>query len=177
MTSRRALTPLFLLAPAVAACSFSVSSGGPDYEKLESAIADELNASYEPIGRQVDSVDCPRLKDTPKSGDTFICKADLSGNPVRVQVTVTDDKNNVDFATMDTAYDLSNLSQQLAKEISADRGFAVTVTCGEGVKVVEAGKSFECTAADRRGDTRPVKVTAGGVDTSDRWELVGVDDE
>lgn len=169
-------TPLVLafLVPAIASCQFSMSAGGPDYEKLETAIADKLNESYSGLNHEVDGVDCPRQRETPKSGDTFICKADLNGSPVRVQVTVSDDDQNVDFKTMDTVYDLSVTAQGLTKEISKDRGFAVTVTCGEGLKVVEIGKSFECTAADRRGDTRPVKVTAGAVGTPDRWELVGV---
>lgn len=165
---------LMILIPALVGCSFSFSAGGPDYEGLQKAIAAELNESYKPMGRHVDAVDCPRQSGKLAAGDTFICKADLEGNPVRVQVTLTDDEN-ADFKTMDTVYDLSATATDLARQISQDQGFAVTVTCGDGVKVVEVGQSFECVAADRRGDTRPVKVTAGAVDQDDKWELLEVD--
>jgi len=148
-----------------------MSAGGPDYAKLESHITDKLNDTYSDISRQVADVDCPRQSDL-KSGDSFICNADVDGSTVRVQVTATDDDNHVDFHTLDTVFDLQRTASGLAREISEDRGFAVTVTCGEGLKVVEVGGSFECTAADRSGDTRAVKITAGGPDNGDRWEII-----
>ncbi|MCB1292012.1 MAG: DUF4333 domain-containing protein [Mycobacterium sp.] len=172
MRSLNSPLALLLLIPAMAGCQFSMSAGGPDYKKLENAISDNLNENYQTFNKQVSGVDCPRQSETPKTGDTFICKADLDGTPVRVLVTVKDDEQNVDFSTMDTVYDLSTVAQRLTQEISADRGFAVMVTCGEGLKVVEIGQSFECTAADRNGDTRQVKVTAGAVDAPDRWEII-----
>lgn len=173
MPNRSRLT-LLMLPVALAGCSFSMSAGGPDYAKLEGAITDELNANYQKIDREVSEVECVRPANAPKAGDTFICNADVDGSTVRVQVVVSDDEENVEYSTLDVLYDLTQTAQGLTKEISADRGFAVTVTCGEGLKVVEVGDSFECTAADRRGDTRPVKVTAGGIDEDDRWELIGV---
>lgn len=163
-----------MLPAALAGCSFSLSAGGPDYAKLESAITDELNTNYQKIDREVSEVDCDKPEKAPKAGDTFLCNADVDGSTVRVNVVVSDDEENLEFKTLDVVFDLSQTAQGLAKEISADRGFAVTVTCGEGLKVVEAGESFECTAADRSGDTRPVKVTAGDVGEEDRWELIGV---
>lgn len=156
----------------MAACQFSASVGGPDYAKLEKGITDELNNSYKDISREVSDVACPRPSDL-KPGDTFICKADVDGNTVRVLVTAKDDKGNVDFKTLDTVFDLKRTEEALAGEISRDRGFDVTLDCGSGLKVVEIGQSFECTAADPRGDTRTVKVTAGAPGESDRWEIVG----
>lgn len=178
MTPRRPKPSLSLFAAAAVAagatgCSFSASVGGPDYQKLEAGITDELNKSYSSISRQVSDVDCPRQASTPKPGDSFICTADLDDNPVRVQVKVEDDQQNVTFSTLDVVYDLSETAKGLARDISEDRGFAVTVTCGDGLKVVEVGQTFECTAADRRGDTRTVQVTAGAVGADDRWEIVG----
>ncbi len=161
-----------LLAPALASCSFSFSAGGPDYTKLEKAITDKLNESYAPISRQVSSVDCP-TDGTPKTGDTFVCNADIDGNKVRVQAKVTDDKGNVDFSTLDSVFDLERTAKGLSQEISKDQGFAVTVTCGKGLKVVEIGKPFECEAADPQGVTRTVKVTAGAPGESDHWEILG----
>lgn len=162
---------LVLLAFALSSCSFNFSAGGPDYEKLESGISDELNAAYSKMSRQVSSVDCPRQPDTPKAGDTFVCTADVQGNDVRVEVELADDKS-ADFSTLDVLFDLPDTAEGLAREISAEHGFDVTVTCGKGLEVVAIGESFECTAADGAGDTRTVKVTAGEVGAEDSWELV-----
>lgn len=162
-----------MVAPVVAGCQFSFSAGGPDYEKLETAIADELNTQYSAIDRQVDTVECPRPSESPKAGSSFNCVADLEGNDVRVEVKFTDDDYNVDFATLDVVYDLAETSKGLSEDVSQDYGFEVTVQCGEGLKVVAVGESFECEAADPRGDTRPVRVTAGGPDGQDTWEVVG----
>jgi Domain of unknown function (DUF4333) len=92
-------------APALASCHVSVSAGGPDYTKLQTASTDELNKSYTAISRQVSGVDCP-TDSKPKTGETFICNADVDGNTVRVQAKVTDDDGNVDFRTLDTLFDL-----------------------------------------------------------------------
>ena len=151
-----------LLASSLAGCSFSFSAGGPDYEKLQQGIADELNSTYSSIDQEVTAVDCPKQSEL-KTGDTFICTADLDGQDVRVEVTATDDDGNVNFSTLDIVYD---------QDITEDRGFDVTVDCGDGIEVVAIGESFECTAADRRGDTRQVQVTAGDVGEGDSWEII-----
>ncbi|AFM17347.1 hypothetical protein Mycch_2575 [Mycolicibacterium chubuense NBB4] len=168
----RPLLGLVVVSAAVAACQFSASVGGPDYAKLEKGIADELNNSYKEISRQVSGVACPKPSEL-KSGDTLICKADVDGNTVRVLATATDDEGNVDFKTLDTVFDLERTAGSLAGDISRDRGFDVTVDCGSGLKVVEIGQSFECTAADPQGNTRTVKLTAGAPGENDRWEIVG----
>ncbi len=162
---------LLLLAFALSSCSFNFSAGGPDYEKLESGITDELNAAYSKMSRQVSSVDCPRQANTPKAGDTFVCTADVEGNDVRVEVKLADDEG-ANFSTLDVLFDLPDTAKGLAREISAEQGFDVTVSCGKGLQVVAIGESFECTAANEAGDTRTVKVTAGEVGGEDRWELV-----
>jgi hypothetical protein len=162
---------LLLLAFALSSCSFSFSAGGPDYEKLESGITDELNAAYAKMSRKVSSVDCPRQPETPKAGDTFVCTADVEGNDVRVEVELADDES-ADFSTLDVLFDLPDTAEGLARAISAEHGFDVTVACGEGLEVVAIGQSFECIAADGAGDTRTVKVTAGEVGAEDQWELV-----
>ncbi len=162
-----------LLVPIAAGCQFSFSSGGPDYEKLETAIADELNKQYAPMSRQVSTVECPRPSSSPKAGSTFNCIADLDGNDVRVEVTFTDDDYNVNYSTLDVVFDLAETGKGLSDEVSEDYGFDIRVRCGSGLKVVAVGESFECEAADRRGDTRTVIVTAGGPDSDDTWEVVG----
>ncbi|HEY9267170.1 MAG TPA: DUF4333 domain-containing protein [Mycobacterium sp.] len=172
MTASRPVLALCVLVPLVAGCQFSFSSGGPDYGKLETAIADELNTQYTAISRRVTAVECPRPSSPPKAGSTFNCIADLDGNDVRVEVEFTDDDYNVDFATLDSVYDLAKTGEGLSGEVSKDYGFDVTVRCGDGLKVVAVGESFECEATDGRGDTRPVKVTAGGPDGKDTWEVI-----
>lgn len=164
---------LAVTVPMLSGCQFSMSAGGPDYAKLESAIADELNGEYKALSRQVSSVECPRPAEVPKAGDELTCVADLDGNDVRVRANFTDDDYNVDFATIDTVYDLNDTAAGLAKQISAEYGFDVDVECGRGLKVVEVGQAFECSATDPQGATRSVKVTAGGAGDKDKWEIVG----
>ncbi|MBX7453014.1 DUF4333 domain-containing protein [Mycolicibacterium sp. 3033] len=168
----RALAALAAPLPVLAACHFSVSAGGPDYPKLESAIADELNSQYRPLARQVSSVECPRPEQPPKAGDTLTCIADLDGRDVRVVATFTDGDNNVDFRTIDTVYDLADTEATLAEQISARYGFDVTVECGDGLEIVESGHTFECSATDPRGATRSVQVTAGSAGENDSWRIV-----
>jgi hypothetical protein len=172
MTHRRSPLMLLLLGPALAGCQFSFSAGGPDYEKLENAITDELNKNYATISREVSAVDCPRPSQAPKAGDTFICNADVDGHNVRVEATVTDADYNIDFHTRDVVYNLPDTGSTLTEALSDEYDFAVTVACGDGLRVVEAGHSFECTATDPTGDTRTVKVTAGAVGEDDQWEVV-----
>lgn len=170
--SRPVLAVLTLTIPALAGCQFSFSAGGPDYDKLETTMADELNSQYESISQRVAEVRCPRPDETPKSGDTITCVADLDGQDVRVDATFTSDDYDVNFATVDTVYDLRDTAAGLAEDISAEYGFDVRVECGDGIKIVEVGSTFECEAADRSGDTRPVVVTAGGPDENDQWEVL-----
>lgn len=162
--------------PVVAGCQASVGTGGFDYAQLEQAITDELNAHYKELDRQVSGVDCPRQQQTPEAGDTFVCKADLDGNPVRVQVTIAEGEaegeGKADFKTMDKVFDLQRTAADLEGQISAQAGFPVTVTCGDGLKIVEIAQSFECEAADPQGDTRTVRVTVGPVGGEDSWEIV-----
>ena len=154
----------------LSACSFSV--GGLDYEKLESKITEELNNSYSSINQKVSSVDCPEQSSGPKAGDTFECNAEVGGQTVRVDVTVKDDDYNVEYKTKDTLYELPTVASTLSDEVSKQVDFPVSVDCGEGLKSVEVGQTFDCTAADPEGTERTVRVTAKPVDEEDSWELV-----
>lgn len=161
------------LLASVAACHFSVSVGGPNYEKLESDIHDKLTKEYTELGHTPSAVDCPRLKPAPKTGDSFICTTtvdDQSNLKVRIEVTVGEN-DTVSYRTLDTVYDLKIVAGKLSPDVSKDQGFPVTVDCGEGVKVVAVGKSFDCTATDRSGNTRTLRVTADP-DEGSRWQLL-----
>lgn len=174
-TSPGRITAALLLvsgAALVSACSFSASVGGLDYDKLKTAITDELNKSYSSVGQKVSSIDCPEQSPAPKKGDKFTCTAEVSGQKVRVETTVTDDDYNVNFSTIDTLYDLNKTGSSLSDELSAQLGFPVTVDCGEGLKAVEVGKTLDCTAVDDAGDERTVRLTAAPIGEEDKWELV-----
>lgn len=167
--------PALLLAGTVLvlpACQMSVSTGGLDYDKLETAITDELNTTYQPIDQQVSSLECPRKSPPPGTGDKLVCTAEVGGQTVRVEATVTDDDYNVDFVTLDTLYNLPDTAAALSEEISNQVGFPVTVTCGAGLRAVEVGKFLDCTAADEAGVERTVRVTAAPVGENDEWELL-----
>jgi hypothetical protein len=120
----------------------------------------------------VSNVECPRPPTAPKTGESLTCNADVEGHPVRVEVKVRDEDYNVDFSTLDAVFDLEDAGWTLTQQVSAELGFPVTVLCGEGLKVVAIGGSLECTAADSDGDERTVRLTAGGVDDGDHWEVL-----
>jgi hypothetical protein len=166
---------LLLAASALSGCQLSLGSGGLDYDKLEGAITTELNNNYAAISRHVAGVDCPHQAQDPKAGDALICNADLEGQTVRVRATVSDENYNVKFDTLDAVYDLSAAGGRLSQGISEEYGFDVAVTCGDSLRVVEIGRSFECTATDPTGDTRTVRVTAAAVGEDDQWEVLGQD--
>lgn len=155
-----------------AGCQFSFSVGGPDYAKLESAIAEELNEQYTSIDRRVTGVECPRPSGEPKAGESLTCEADLDGEAVRVGVTFTDDDYNADYETLDTVFDLTDLADGLARDMSDQLGFDVTVDCGKGIRVVPVGDTLDCEAADPRGDVRGVRVTAAAPGERESWKLI-----
>jgi hypothetical protein len=161
-----------LLASPLAACQFSASTGGLDYSKLETAITDELNKSYSSISQKVSSVDCPEQSPGPGKGDKFVCTAEVAGEKVRVETTVTDDDYNVHFGTIDTLYDLPQTATSLTGDLSDQLGFPVTVDCGEGLKAVEVGKTLDCAATSAEGGERTVRLTAAPIGEADKWELV-----
>jgi len=172
--SRKHTAPALLLscgaALVLSACSFSM--GGLDYDKLQTTITDELNTSYSSMDQKVSSVECPEQSPSPKAGDTFDCTAKVGDQTVRVAVDVKDDDYNVNYKTKDTLYELPTVAATLSDEVSKQVGFPVTVDCGEGLKAVEVGKTFECTAADPEGTERTVEVTAAPIGEDDSWKLV-----
>ena len=155
---------------ALSACSFSF--GGLDYDRLEEEITKKLDESYSSIDQKVSSVTCPEQSPSPKAGSTFDCTAEVGGQTVRVGVTVKDDDYNVSYETRDTLYELPTVADTLGEEVSKQVGFPVTVDCGEGLKAVEVGTTFDCTASDEQGAERPVQVTAAPVGEDDSWELL-----
>ncbi|MCV7367814.1 hypothetical protein CRI77_07925 [Mycolicibacterium duvalii] len=155
----------------VTACSFSFSAGGPDYDKLESGIADKLDDTYAQISRSTSGVTCPRSQPRPSAGDTFLCHAELDGEQVRVEVTVEDDDGNVRFDTLDIVFDMAKTAALLDADIEEQVGFPVTVQCGDGLKVVPRGGAFTCTAVDRKFVEKTVQVAVDS-DGNDNWQIV-----
>ncbi|MFD3592116.1 DUF4333 domain-containing protein [Nocardia sp. NPDC058640] len=159
------------LSLALFGCEASFSIGGPDYDALEKDITTELDKAYASMSRKVSSVKCPRLADDPKTGDVFVCIAVLDGNDVRVDVKVEDNEGAVKFTTRDVVFDLAETAAGLTTEVEAQVGFPVTVDCGQGMKIVEVGSIFNCTAVDEQGETATIEVTARNAGGSD-WRLV-----
>lgn len=153
------------------ACNFSFSAGGPDYDKLEKSISDELKGTYSEITPNAPKVTCPRDQPDPEKGDTFICTAEVEGEPVRVEVKVADDDGNVDFTTLDVVYDMARTGRLLGDDIESKMGFPVTVQCGSGVKIVPIGDSFTCTAVDENSVEKTVEVTAVEIG-KDNWRII-----
>ena len=150
-------------------CQSPFASPEPDYEGLENYISDELNDRYPPvIATHLSGVECPRQAEALKPGDSLVCRVDLEGHTVRLEVAVTDTQFR--FSALDAVYDLSTEADDLAEHISDKVDASVTLDCGEGLKVVPIGESFECTAADTSGDSATIRVTAG--QTDDYLELL-----
>ena len=172
MIMRRARVVLLALAATLlAGCSFSFGSG-PDYQKLEGMITEELNKSYAGIDQKVSSVNCPEQDPTPKNGDTFNCVANVDGTDVRVAVKVTSDEYDVSITTLDILFDLPDTANKLGPEMSKQLGFDVTVDCGEGLKAIETGKTFECQATDPNGVAKTVEVTAKEPGEGVTWKVL-----
>lgn len=145
-----------------------------DYDKLQAQINENLTAQYREVGHTPSDVECARSKLPPKTGDTVECTATVDGHDdqtVRIEVTVGEE-GHLNFRTLDTLYDLPTVGEKLAEQLTANQGFDVSVDCGEGIKIVADGQSFDCTATDPAGHDRTLRVTAGGVGNDDRWELL-----
>ncbi|HZN83430.1 MAG TPA: DUF4333 domain-containing protein [Mycobacterium sp.] len=156
-------------AVALTGCQSPFTSAEPDYEALESYVFDEVNGDFpSQISREVSGVDCPRQADTVTSGESFVCTVDVDGHAVRVEVTAKNE--GLDFNTLDMVYDLGPAAQDFADQISNEVEFPITLSCGEGLKVVPIGDSFECTAADEYGDTRTIRITANP--DGEFWEVL-----
>ena len=142
----------------LSACSFS--TGGLDYDKLETAITDELNTSYAEFDQTVSGVECPEQRDTPKPGDKLVCTADVADTQVRVDVTVKDKDFNVDFETRDILFSKDQTEQLLSDAATEQVGMSVTVTCDmDPIFAVPVGDTFECDAVDAEGNTGTVVST------------------
>lgn len=88
-----------------------------------------------------------------------MCTTHVDGNDdltVHIEVTAGDD-GRADFKTVDTLYDLPDAAEKLGTQISEDQGFAVTVDCGQGVKVVAEGTPSSAPPPTRRVRTAPSK--------------------
>ncbi len=145
---------------AVTSCSGSISIGGLDYDKLESAITDELNKSYASLDAEVTAVDCPESKEDPKPGAKLVCTADVADTKVTVDVTVKDEDYNVDFETRDILFSVEQTQQMLSDAASEQLATEVTVKCDQApIFAVPVGATFECSAVDADGATGTVVST------------------
>lgn len=123
------------------ACSVSVSTGKSlNVEKGEKAFERVIESQ---TGASVDRVDCPERKI--KKGDVFECTASLDGQSLRLKVTQTDDKGNVDFRADQAIIVVEKAQSQIGSEIQRQTGVSVRVTCSDHKFLFEdVGATFEC---------------------------------
>ena len=159
--------------PLLAACSASVSLGdnGFDRSAFEQRAVSEIDDDYAKTGRTVSTYECDYPESEITTGTAFTCVADIDGAKVRTQITITDDDGGFKLTTDDLLYDMPTVAKQLAQPVADQLGGNVTVNCGEDVKALTAGSTFQCTVVNDGGATRPLtySVSAGG--TNDRWEV------
>ncbi|MCF8605440.1 DUF4333 domain-containing protein [Gordonia sp. HY442] len=173
MRTLRTATVVATLAalPVLAACSASIGGTTLDHDKLNDEITTKLDTEYAKFPRTVSSVDCDDPGKDPKVGTKFQCVADVDGTDVRVDVTTTTEDMDVKYQTVDTLYDMAYASKTLAPSVSQRLGFQVNVNCGNGLKALTPGSTFECRVSNDSGesDTLTYFVTEGG--GKDRWEI------
>ena len=159
---RIALATIALPMLSLTACNFSASSGNSlDYDKLQTTISDDMKSTYSDILPEAPPVTCQKPEAEPKPGDKFICTGDVSGQPIRVEVTVKDDQFNVDYQEdgpplRPAPYGAGvGYRDRIADGIPGHGGPAVQVS-----KAVAKGDTFTCQALDENSVPKTVEVTA-----------------
>ncbi|MGH9225899.1 MAG: DUF4333 domain-containing protein [Acidimicrobiales bacterium] len=147
---------------ALSACSVSFSAGGEslDVDKGEQLIEDQIEAN---TGFAVERVDCPERRIS--QGDQFECTAIIDGQPLRIQVTQTDDDGQIEGEPLQAVIDVAKATTVLTDEIRSQTGVAVTVTCSDKRALVQdVGSTFDCQARLPNGTSQRVMVTVKDVE-------------
>ncbi|MCB0918547.1 MAG: DUF4333 domain-containing protein [Actinobacteria bacterium] len=167
---------------ALTGCSFSVSSGGIDTQKVE----DEITTGLKEQANVTVTTVCP--DNVPlKAGDTFTCTATTTdGEAIDVTVTQQDDQGNVRWevtgsgetaspsatATSGAGYlAMDKVVNEIETGIQKQLGFAVTADCPAEVEISNGG-SFTCQVVDDQGSTADVRVVMTDDKGTISWELI-----
>ncbi|MGB6247011.1 MULTISPECIES: DUF4333 domain-containing protein [Gordonia] len=156
-------------APVLASCSFSIGGDSIDMDKLTSAITDEFNSTLAPFGYRVQDVTCDDPGKDPGDGTEFNCVATADGTAFNVTATVA--QPDVNFKSVERAYDMKTTSKKLAPAVSEKIGRPITVDCGSGLKAVAPQQSFTCSVADSAGNTGTLTYHVTEAAEQDRWEV------
>lgn len=137
---------LLALASIVAGCG---GSKRVDVTGVERVITAKLAAAFAPA--RVTSTTCPGSPPL-ETGTTFTCSTRIDGQPVGVDVRITDTDGGITFTTTKAIIVTAHVEADLRKRLHAaydEPGdtIAVTVRCpGPAVRVLAVGASFRCDA-------------------------------
>lgn len=144
-----------VLVPLGAGCS-AATSRTINARSAGKQISAQLAARYHATPA---NVACP--SGVPASeGRTFVCRAVLDGQKVRLEATVTGPSGTFTVQPVDPILVPSAVAGQLSKLIGARIGAAASVACpGGAVVVVPVHRTLTCSAAIPGATDRPVVVT------------------
>lgn len=101
-----------------------------------------------------------------------MCTAKVNDVEIPVKVTVQDDTTYaVNFVTTKKLVNLDKVGAMIAPDVSAKLRTRVTIDCGKGLKALEPGESFRCSAKDSDGGTGVLTYTIGKMDGADEWKI------
>lgn len=141
-----------------------------DRDKLHAFIENDL---IDDDAVEVTDADCPEVEN-PEVGQTFECSAQVEGQDVRIEVTVTDaEEGIVDVESLDAILVVSVLESGIADDLTEQLGFDVTIECSdEDYLVAEVASVLTCEASDGAGETADVAVTVTDAAGNVSFEIV-----
>lgn len=159
---------VFVVVPALAA---GCSGDAYDVAKAEREIGLFVDRTFE--GVETGEVTCPDDVDA-NEGTKFDCTAEVEGQDLRIEVTMTDDDSNATFEAIQAVLDLRRAEEAMGSDIGAQIGATVEVDCGEtDFLVKDPGDTFECTANDEDGNSVTLVATVTDTDGHIQYETVG----
>lgn len=160
---------VLVVVPALAGLA-GCSGDAYDVAKAEREIGLFVDRTFE--GVETGEVTCPDDIDA-KEGTKFDCTAEVEGQDLRIEVTMTDDDGNATFEAAQAVLDLTRAEEAMGSDIGAQVGAAVEVDCGERDFLVKSpGDTFECTASDEDGNSVTLVATVTDTDGHIQYETV-----
>ena len=167
---RRSLAWSAAAAVLLVGCSFQASCGAGhiDVSKARAFITQRLT---EAVGVAPTGVSCP--DNIPAKKDTtFRCTAGFSDRvSATVTLTQTDDKGLVVISQVDGVQGAKPIEAAIVEGVGKQTGAVVAADCGERVRAVNKGSSFDCHIKSKEGRTGTVKVTFTDDHGGYTWDL------
>jgi hypothetical protein len=134
---------------------------GYDHDALETAVMTEFDSLVEEtIARQVSGVECTHEEGELAGGQTVPCTANVDGHAVRIAAQIEATDPEVDITMIDLLYDVPALAPSVGEKITKVLDVDLDLNCGQGLRVVPTGGSFDCTATDIYGDSETIRIAA-----------------